>query len=58
LFAQVGLQAGDVVTEVNGLALTDPRNGARALQSLQSGEPVTLKLLRHGVEQSLSLDGN
>ncbi len=57
LFEQVGLQAGDVVTEVNGLALTDPQNSATALQSLQSGEPVTLKLLRDGEEQSLSLDG-
>jgi general secretion pathway protein C len=57
LFEQVGLQAGDVVTEVNGLALTDPQNSAMALQSLQSGEPVTLKLMREGVEQSLSLDG-
>jgi len=58
LFEQLGLQAGDVVTEVNGLALTDTENSAAALHSLQSGEPVTLKLLRDGVEQSLSLDGS
>lgn len=58
LFEQVGLQAGDVVTEVNGLALSDPENGAMALQTLQGSEPVTLKLLRDGVEQTLSLDGN
>jgi len=58
LFEQVGLQDGDVVTEVNGLALTDPENSAAALRSLQSGEPVTMKLLRDGVEQSLSLDGS
>ncbi len=57
LFEQLGLQNGDVVTEVNGLALTDPQNSATALQSLQSGEPVTLKLMRDGVEQDLSLDG-
>jgi general secretion pathway protein C len=56
LFEDIGLQTGDVVTEVNGLALTDPENSAQALQSLQSGDPVTLKLLRDGVEQSLSLD--
>ncbi|MEZ5543225.1 MAG: type II secretion system protein GspC [Pseudomonadota bacterium] len=58
LFEQVGLRTGDVVTEVNGLALTDPENSAMALQSLQSGEPVTLRLLRDGVEQTLSIDGS
>lgn len=57
VFQELGLQAGDVVTEVNGLALSDPQNSAKALTSLQSGEPVTVKLLRDGAEQSLSLDG-
>jgi len=56
LFEQVGLQDGDVVTEVNGLTLTDPQNSAQALRSLRSGEPVSLKVLRNGVEQMLSLD--
>ena len=58
IFRQLGLQAGDVVTEVNGLALSDSENAAVALKSLQSGEPVTLKLQRDGQEQSLSLDGH
>lgn len=58
LFAQLGLQSGDVVTEVNGLSLKDPQNAAGALRSLQSGEQVSLKLLRGGVEQSLSLDSS
>jgi len=57
VFEQLGLQIGDVVTEVNGLTLSDPRNSAVALKSLQSGEPITLKLLRDGQEQSVSLDG-
>ena len=56
LFEQVGLQPGDVVTEVNGLSMTEPQNTATALRSLQSGEPVTVKLLRDGEELSMSLD--
>lgn len=57
LFEQIGLQAGDVVTEVNGLPMSDPQNGAQALTALQSGEPVTVKLLRNGTEETLALDG-
>ncbi len=56
LFSQVGLQDGDVVTEVNDMSMSDPANGAKALMSLQSGERVTVKLLRGGVEQMLTLD--
>jgi general secretion pathway protein C len=56
LFSQVGLQDGDVVTEVNDMSMSDPANGAKALKSLQSGERVTVKLLRGGVEQMLTLD--
>lgn len=56
LFNEVGLQAGDVVTEVNGLALSDPSNGGEALKSLQSGDSVTVKLLRGGQEHVLTLD--
>jgi general secretion pathway protein C len=56
LFSQVGLQDGDVVTEVNGMSMSDPANSAKALKSLQGGEQVTVKLLRGGVEQMLTLD--
>jgi general secretion pathway protein C len=55
LFSQIGLQSGDVVLEVNNMSLADPANGARALKSLRDGEQVTVKLLRHGVEQTVSI---
>lgn len=57
LFEQIGLQAGDVVTEVNGLTMSDPQNSAQALATLQSGQPVTLKLQRNGVEETVALEG-
>lgn len=56
LFEEVGLQSGDVIVEVNGLALSEPDNGAGALKSLTSGEAVTVKLLRGGQEHTLTLD--
>jgi general secretion pathway protein C len=56
LFSDVGLQNGDVVTEVNNMSLSDPANGSKALQSLQNGETVTVKVLRNGAEQMITLD--
>lgn len=57
LFAELGLVDGDVVTQVNDMDLSDPANSARALQSLQSGDPVSVMLLRDGQEQLVTLDG-
>jgi len=56
LFKEVGLMSGDVITEVNGLGLSDPANGAKALKSLQGDESVAVKLLRGGEELTLVLD--
>lgn len=55
LFNQVGLRPGDVVLEVNNMSLADPANGAKALKSLQEGQQVTVKLLRGGVERTLTI---
>lgn len=57
MFEQLGLVDGDVVIEVNDMAMSDPNNGAQALAALRSGQPVTVKLLRDGQEQIVSLDG-
>ena len=57
MFEQLGLVEGDVVIEVNDMAMSDPNNGAQALAALRSGQPVTVKLLRNGQEQIISLGG-
>lgn len=57
LFAELGLVDGDVVTQVNDMDLSDPANSARALQTLQSGESVSVTLVRDGQEQLVTLDG-
>ena len=56
LFEQVGLQAGDVVMQVNDIRLDNPANSARALKSVQSGESVSVTVLRGGAEQVLTLN--
>ncbi len=56
LFEQVGLQAGDVAIQINSISLDNPTNSARALKSMQSGESVSVTVMRNGQEQVLSLE--
>lgn len=57
MFGELGLKNGDVAIQVNDLELSNPANAGKALNALQSGKPVVLRLLRDGVEQTLSMDG-
>ena len=43
-----GLQAGDVITAVDGNAVSQPEDAMRALQSRPMDKPVRLTVLRHG----------
>jgi general secretion pathway protein C len=51
---QVGLQAGDIVTAINGVKLDSPVKGVRALQALAEGDQVSLDLQRDGESLALS----
>lgn len=57
MFTELGLVDGDVVIQVNDMKLSDPANGARALQAMKSGEPVSVVLKRNGQEQVVTLGG-
>lgn len=50
LLAQLGLRAGDVLTELNGTRLTDASQGTVLLQELLSADQVRAKVLRNGAE--------
>ena len=56
LFAQVGLQPGDVAIQINDIKLDNPTNSARALKSMQSGDSVTVTVLRDEQEEVLNLE--
>lgn len=56
LFEQMGLLAGDVVTQINDVSLNNAANGARALKSAQSGETVNVTIMRNGQEEVISLN--
>ena len=55
-FARLGLQPGDLVSAVNGIALDDPNRGLEILRSIGVGSPVTLTIDRNGQQQQLGVD--
>ena len=54
LLQEFGLQAGDVVTAVNGTRLDSPMNGLNVLQQLAAASQIQLDLERNGMPLSLS----
>ncbi|HXH01924.1 MAG TPA: type II secretion system protein N [Candidatus Competibacteraceae bacterium] len=58
LFAQLGLQSGDVITELNGIRLDNPAQAMTMLQGLASGGRATAKVLRNGTEIPLTFAFN
>ena len=57
-FAALGLRPGDVVTEINGMPLTNPAQGAQIFAQLATAQAVTVTLERNGSPQTLTLDVN
>lgn len=56
LFANLGLQPGDLVTSVNGTPLDDPSRGMEIFNSLNSAAQVSVTIERNGQTQQLSLN--
>jgi general secretion pathway protein C len=46
LYERAGLHEGDLITEVNGVALNDPQQGARFVMEFAQAEAVTLTVQR------------
>jgi general secretion pathway protein C len=55
-FARLGLQPGDVVTQVNGVPLGDAQHGLDALRTLGGGSTATVTVERGGGTQQLTID--
>jgi Type II secretion system protein C len=56
-FSQLGLQPGDVLTQINGTAISDSSDSLTTLHTLIDGAVLTAEIERQGVPQTLSLDG-
>lgn len=55
VFEQIGLQAGDVIVNVNGSEALDPRTASDFLQRLESEGEVVLEIDRRGERQKRQL---
>ena len=55
-FEALGLQPGDVVTDINGTVLDDPSQGLQVFQSLGEATQANVTVLRDGVPQVIVID--
>lgn len=56
LFEAAGFRNGDVVTEINGLDLADPRQSIEAMKALRTAKSLQLTVNRGGESLNLSLE--
>jgi type II secretion system protein C len=57
-FTQLGLEPGDKVTAIEGVALKSPAEAMAQLRQLTEGAAMTVTIERGGKRQTLSLDGS
>lgn len=57
IFAQMGLQGGDVIKALDGQPLTDPEQAIDLLRELTHGTAMTALVIRKGEPESVPLDG-
>lgn len=55
-FAQLGLRPGDLITQINGMALDDPARGMEIFRSLADATSVTVTVDRNGEIEMLTLN--
>ena len=55
-FDALGLQPGDVVTDINGTVLNDPSQGLQVFESLGETTQANVTVLREGAPQNLVID--
>lgn len=56
VFAQLGLEPGDILTEVNGIQLNNLRNSAQVIQALGETPQASVTIRRNGADQALILN--
>lgn len=54
-FEQLGFKAGDMVTSVNGIALSDPANTVRLYQAMRSASEAVFDLERNNQQLTISV---
>ncbi len=55
LLAELGVETGDVITEINGVKLNNQRNGINALRQLSTAKSFNIVVKRNGADVPLSI---
>jgi general secretion pathway protein C len=55
-FEALGLQPGDIVTDINGTVLDDPSQGLQVFESLGESSQANVTVLREGAPQVIVID--
>lgn len=55
MLADLGLEASDVITEINGVSLDKPANGISALRKLSTAKNLTIVVKRNGAKIPLNI---
>ena len=55
--AAAGLQAGDVLTSINGVSVSDPAATTRFAEATQAGAAVTVVVQRNGESRTVQVGG-
>ncbi len=55
-FNALGLQPGDIMTEVNGLVMNDPRAAAQVFSALSETNVANVTIVRDGAPQVMTID--
>lgn len=55
-FAALGFEPGDVVTEINGTAMSDPSRGLQVFESLGESTMANVTVVRDGAPRVLTID--
>lgn len=54
--AKAGVQEGDVITAINGNAITNTKQLVRTVSGLKSGDKITLSVTRAGASQTIEVE--
>lgn len=57
-FARLGLQPGDLVTQVNGVPISDPQRGMEILRGLGNAGQATVTVERNGTTQQIGVNAS
>ena len=57
-FSQLGFQPGDIITAIDGNALSDPASGIAALRGLLEGRNLTVTVERGTQSSTFTVDGS